>query len=672
MNVVRGRSRWLLHVAAICTFALAVLWTSRAVLEHPATVVTFRLPANALSVSDLRQNVAQIAYASRSLWTDPRSFFDGQMCYPTGAGVSLGEHMLGEGVLGLPARLLWNDPVVTFNFVVAVRPLIGAVSMYALAYYWTGSFAAALIAGFAFGFHPVRLRDLIHPSVVGNELIPAILLSMHLLFTRRRWWDAVILSVLAAFQMLESIYVLMQLAIAVGIYGTHLLWRNRRTLLELLPKLAVVAAPLAVLAAWLFGPYLEARELWGVHQGRAAIPIGPDSMSLGHRYYPGSCLLLLAALGLLDRLRGARTIRGDDPRVPMALIAVVAIWFVFGLHVPWTQWFVRPLRVLLQSWIPGLDAGRAPSNALFVAAVSFGLLAAYGVRALSEKIGPIPRAIVAGIVAIACVAEVFVPALAKRSFGISIPEEAFHVRPPESDVAAMRDLPPGPVVNYPIMSQGWGAFIRSKGVLLAAYHEHKVEACMTSFKTPVQLEIETIANRLPSASAAQDLWTLGFRTIIFSGKTPADQVIQGLSDRDAIPHLVPIGEGETIRVFELEGGPPITTDIASLSPIADSQSSRAAKDIELRFGMRGGNSSFRHPDPVQPSELLVTWNRDGTAVASKRLRALLPLALAPGHTAELVVEDRVPPNPGFYIVTLKLADDPSHVVGTRYVVVPHT
>jgi len=669
MNFVRVRSTWIVHILALCAFALAALWTSRAVREQPASLVTLRLPANALSVSDLKQNVAQIAYATRALWTDPRSFFDGQMCYPTGSGVSLGEHMLGEGILGLPAHLLWNDPIVTYNFVVAFKPLIGALSMYALAYYWTGSFAAALIAGFAFGFHPMRLRDLVHPSVVGNELIPAVLLSLHLLFTRRRWRDAVVLTVLAALQMLESLYVLMQVAIAVGIYGTCLLWRDRRTLPALLPKLVVVAAPLAALAAWVFGPYLESRELWGANQGRVALPIGPYAMFPGNRHYPGSFLLLLAALGLLDRLRGARTERGNDPRVAMALITVVAIWFVFGLHVPFTQWSVPPLRVLL-SWLPGLDAGRAPANALFVTAVSLGLLGAYGVRALVEKIGPMPRAILVAMMAIACVAEVFVPAFAERSFGISLPATAFHLRPPEADVALIRDLPPGPVLDFPIHSRGWGSFITSKGVLLAAYHEHRLAACMTSFKTPVQLEIEAIANRLPSASAALDLWTLGFRTIIFSGRDRSDQVIQGLSDRTATPHLLPIGEGETIRVYELAMGTPVTTDIKSLSPVVASQASHADKEIELHFEMRSGDSAFRHPDPVQPSELVVTWSRDGTAVGSNRVRALLPLALAPGHTAKLVVEDRVPPTPGFYIVTLTMADAPSHIVGTKYVVVP--
>lgn len=679
VNSHRSRTGWGLHVAAFCAFAIAALWNSRPALMDPSTLVTLRLPADAVWVSDIKQNVAQIAYVSRALWTNPRNFFEGQMCYPVPAGISLGEHMLGEGLLALPAYLLWDDPLVTFNFVVTVRPLIGALSMYALAYYWTGSFAAALIAGFAFGFHPMRLHDLIHPSVVGNELIPAILLSLHLLMTRGRWRDVFILTVLAALQMLESLYVLLQVAIAVGIYGPYLLWRQRRAIPALLPKLAVVAMPLVALAAWVFGPYLETRDVWGVLQGRGAFPTPAHFVLPGNRYYPGSCLLLLASLGLLDRVRGARrAIGGYDPRLPMALIAVVALWFVFGWNVPVAGWHVQPLRAILLPWLPGLDAVRAPGNALFVAAVSLGLLAAYGVRALGEKAGPGPRAIIAGLVAIACVGEVFVPAFAERSFDHPLPTTSFRIRPPDRDVAVVRDLPPWPVLNIPFYNRGLGALHMGRGVLLAAYHERRLAACKASFITPAQDQVEAIAGRLPSASAAQELWALGLRTIIFSAQDEAknrenaSRISAGLSDRAAGAHLVPIGEGETIRVFKIEGGAPTTTDIASLSPVVESEVQPAARDILLRFGVRSGDSLFRHPDPLQPKDLVVTWTRDGTTVQSKRTRALLPMAVAPGRTAEIVVEDRIPSTPGFYVVTLALADEPGHVVGRRHVVVTHT
>jgi len=671
----QSRTGWGLHIAAFCVFAVAALWTSRPALMDPATVVTLRLPADAVWLSDIKQNVAQIAYVSRALWTNPRNFFEGQMCYPVPAGIALGEHMLGEGLLALPAYLLWDDPLVTFNFVVTVRPLIGAVSMYALAYYWTGSFAAALIAGFAFGFHPMRLRDLIHPSVVGNELIPAILLSMNLLVTRRRWRDAFVLTALTALQMIESLYVLLQLAMAVGVYGPYLLWRHRRVIPSLLPKLLVAAVPLAALASWVFGPYLETRDVWGVLQGRGAFPTPLHFVAMGNRYYAGTCLLLLAAVGLLDRLRGARSNGGHDPRLPMAIVAVIAIWFVFGWRVPLIGTPVPPLRTILLPWLPGLDAVRAPGNALFVVAVSLALLAAYGVRALIAPLGAKPRAVIAGLIAIACVAEVFVPAIATHSFEFPPPSTSYRIRPPERDVAAVRDLPPWAVLNIPFLNRGLGALHMGRGVLLAAYHERRLAGCKASFVTPAQDEIEAIAGRLPSAAATRELWALGLRTVIFSGqdhelnRTKATRITDWLSERERDLKFAPLNEGDTIRVYEIAGDTPVTTDIATLAPVVESEAQPAARDIELRFGMRTGGETFRHPDPIQPRDLLVTWSRDGAAVQSKRVRTMLPLALAPGRTGEIVIDDRTPSALGFYIVTLSLADDPDRVLGRRHVAV---
>jgi hypothetical protein len=664
-----------LHALAFCAFSIAALWTARATLEEPAAVVKLRLPANAIWTSDVRRNLAQIAYVSRTLTTDPRRFFDGPMCYPTPSSVSLGEHMLGEGLLGLPAHLLWDDPVVTFNFVVAVRPLLGALSMYALAYFWTRNAGSALIAGFLFGFHPLRLQDLTHPSVVGNEWIPAILLAMHLLFARRLWRDAVALAVLTGLQMLESLYVLLQLAIAASVYGSYLLWRYRRSVPALLPKLTLLAVPLAALGAWSLGPYLETREMWGVLQGRRAFPAPIGFLHFGDHFYPGSCLLLLAALGFLDRLRGARTSCGYDPRLPLVLLALAATWFVIPWRLPATDLVISSLRQLLVPWVPGLDAVRAPANVVFVAVVPLALLAAYGVLALTEKLAPSRRRTIAACLAIACATEVFHPALATRSFGAPMPSTVFRVRPDEKDLAVLRDLPPGPVLDVPLNYQGLGVLFMSRAVLLGAYHGRRQAACKASFITPVQHEIAAIVERLPSSIAAQELWALGLRTIVFYGqkdrrsRAAADAIIKVLTHPAAKPRLVPVGVGSTVRVFEMTAGAPATSDVALLTPVVAAQTSRTAAEIELRFGIRSTASTFRHPDPVRMTDLVVTWRNTGIAAQSKRLRALLPLALAPGRTAQIVVEDRAPPIPGTYEVTLTLGTDPERVLGARRVVV---
>lgn len=675
MTAQRTQTRPATHVAAVFLFTIAALWTSRAVLQDPATFVTQRVPSDAVWTADMRRNVAQIAYASRRMSHDPARFFEGPMCYPIADSVSLGEHMLGEGLLGIPAHLLWADPIVTFNFVVGARPLLGALSMYALAFYWTGSAAAALIAGFSFGFHPIRLRDLTHPSVVGNEWIPAVLLALHLLFAKRRWRDAILLAGFAALQMLESFYILLQLTLAVGVYATYLLWRYRRSLATLLPKLSLVAALLVALAAWTLGPYLTSRDVWGILQGRTGFPTLPRFLGFGGPYFPGTCLLLLAAIGVLDRLRAARRERGYDPRWLWVCMILVAWWFVLPLRLAALDLVIPPLRALLADRLPGLDAVRAPGNVFFVAAVPLAAVAAYGVLALVEKSAPRLRTFIVAGLAVACVAEVFHPALATRSFGKPVPSTALSLRPETEDLAALAELPPGPVLDFPLSYDGAGPLFLSRPILLGAYHGQRQAACKASFITPVQREIAKIAERLPNPAAAQEIWALGLRTIIFHEQSKeatrrrASDIVKALSKPSSKPRLRPVASGKTIRVFRLEAGGPSTNELSALVPVNGNQGSRPGAETELRFGVRSSGSTFRHPDPVQPSDVVVTWRRDGQVTRSEHHRVLLPVALALNRSTELTVRTRAPRKPGPYVVTLALATDPDRPMGRRRVTV---
>jgi hypothetical protein len=678
MRIGRNRPAWILHLLALCAFALAALWNSRAVLEHPATVVTYDPAAGfprkfesraregaELMSSDLKRGVAQLSYAARTLSTDPLEFFDGWMCFPIG-GVPLGEHMLGDGIVGIPAQILWSDPVATYNFVVTLKPWLAAAGMYALTYYWTASWAAALLAGFLFGFHPMRLADAAHPSVVGNEWIPAILLCLDLLFTRRRWRDAILLAVIAPIQLLSSMYVLIQCALVVGVYGVHLAWRHRDAILVLLPKLALVAGSLVLVGTWALGPYLEIRELWNIRERPAGFRGPPAFFWFGRQYFPGIGLILLASLGLLDRLFAGP--RDRDPRLPLTAALLATVWFLFPWRVPFTPLTVPNLGEVMHTYVPGVAAVRAPDKVFFGVTVPLAVLAAFALRALGARLAAAPRAIVLTLLGAACVAEVFVPSAAARSFGAALPSMAFRLRPPERDLDAVRDLPDGAVLDLPGNYHFLWLGKLSRYVLLGAYHGHRISSCKASFRTPVQFEVNKIALRLPAADAARELWALGFRTVIFHAqdvdpfRQQADRVLAALADPAAGPHLIPLGEGETIRVARLVADGPVTTDIGSLSPSPRPRLARTAGAVGLPFGLRGGEVTFRHPEPIEPTDLFVTWKQGGTVVHSETVRGLLPLALAAGRSDDIRIGASVPERPGHYEVTLALADDPNLIL----------
>lgn len=680
-----GSARWR-HLAAAALFAVAAVWCNRAVLDRPATVVNFEAVAQQsgwagpMVGSDLTRGLTQITYASRALATRPLEFFEGGMCHPSADSVTYGEHMLGEGLQGLPAYLLTGDPVFTYNFVVTLKPWIAAVAMYALAYYWTGNTAAALIAGLLFGFHPMRVTDLLHPSVRANEWIPLVLLSLDLVFTRRRWRYAVLLAAVASAQVLESMYVLIQYMLIAGIYGAYLCFRHWRALPGILPKLLFVAASITATAWAVLGPYIQTREVWGILENRSSWTF-PTQFALGAELYPGNCLLLLAAVGLGDRLFARTRRRGYDPRLPLALAAFAIAWFVLPLPISWTGFRAPALRHLAQSWLPGLGAVRAPNYVFVGILVPLSLLAAYGARAIADVVGSHGRgaawrrASAFAIVALVCVAEVVTPAWADWTFGTTMPSAPFPMRPSEADLAAIRDLPPGPVLdlpgNYTFLWMGH----LSRYVLLGAYHGRRVSSCKSSFLTPVQYEVNAIAQRLPDPDAARELWALGFRTIIFhvqnldGQRRNADSILAALDKRDG-PRLIPIAAGETVRVARLIAEGPVTTDVRSLSIASRGRLPLVLGGKGLRFGIKAGSKTYRHADPIEPTTFQVTWKRGRQVVHSESVRGLLPLALAAGRKTDIAVDANIVGiSHNRYDVTLSIAGDPDIVIGREEIVV---
>ena len=84
----------------------------------------------------------------------------------------------------------------------------------------------------------------------------------------------------------------------------------------------------------------------------------------------------------------------------------------------------------------------------------------------------------------------------------------------------------------------------------------------------------------------------------------------------------------------------------------------------IPFAIRnGGDSTYRHPDPVEPTPVVVRW-RDAAGERSFVVRTLLPLALAAGEEILRPVETSVPAPPGRYEVTLEL-EEPDRIVLAR-------
>jgi hypothetical protein len=657
------------------------LWAARAILPAPASTLPY-----AARVADKRFRVieqgdqhfvaAAVTGNARRFVTAPWDLFENGFCHPMRRAVTLGEHMFGNGLLGVVPWLLTRDPVFTTNAVVVLTLWLPALAMYALVHYWTASPGAAFVAGLLFAIHPNRVVDPGHPFVHGNQWTPLALLFAHRLFVRRRWRDAAGLVLFVGLQLLESFYQVVALAILGGTYGLYLLIRYWRFLPELAPKLLAAGVAVATWAALVLAPYLQARETWGI-AGRGFTYLNyVYQFSPGRDAYPGSVVIALGTVALFDRLRGPRRTRGgEDPRLIYLAAGLVLFWTVVHvLPLPGFGVVLPSLSKSLRQVIPGLEAGRALAFARHGVYLVAAFLAGYGILALTARRGPGVRGLVVGLLAAAAWAEVFWPRLAVPGFGGPVDWRAYRVRPPAELVRLYGEGGPGGVVDIPMSAAIPTAL--AEYVFLSAYHHQPVAACYNSYTVPILQDVEALVARLPDERAAAALHALGFRTLVMHEERLLPGALVAYRQRLARaaagdPRLVPLGRVGLHVAYRIESGGRVDSTLAALaSSVASPATVRAAPPTSLvPFTFRNGApATYRHPEPIEPTPLLVRWrDPSGAVVAETRVAHLLPIALARGEEAVRWIELPVPAVANELEVSLAPARDPDLVIARQRV-----
>jgi hypothetical protein len=661
-------------VAAGCYLA-AALWAMRVVLPHPSVVLPYPAavpePWRTMYQNDQRAITWAIARNARVFASGHLDRERDGQCFPMAKSYTLGEFMLAEGGLGVVPFAVSRDPVFTANAVVVLSLWLAALAMYVLVYCWTGSAGAAFVAGLLFGFDPARINDPGHASVHANMWTPLALLFAQRTFTAGRWRDVLGLASALGLQVLESFYQLLALAILGGVYGAYLAARHWRRLPSLAPKLLVLAGAVGVTALVVLGPYLRTSETWRLLQGRPLTFVQPQDFRVGEYAYPGTVVLLLALVAVVDRLRGARRMLDHDPRLPLVVGALALVWTLlpemrlpFGVTIP-------SLAILLTRAIPGLSAVRGLANLRYGVTLVATVLAGFGVLVLVERVSRRARAAIVATIVVLVLGEIFYAPAALRSPASSARLAAYEARPRGDVLGVYRGLPEGAVLDLPFSFDLRGE-LRDMAyyVMLAAYHERPVAACYNSFKGPLQREVETLASRLPDPGAADALYALGFRTIVVHEHLagPGSGTSQGLRALEGRTH-VEAEMGFHVR-FSLTSPVPVDTSLEALAAatgpegVADVVPPQASLDFAFR---NHSSSTYRHPEPIEPTTLLVRWRSEGgDLVEASQARALLPPALGRGEETVRAIDVTVPPGAGLFEVSLAPADAPDLVLGRRW------
>lgn len=674
----RGGGR---HVAALLLYLTIALWALRAVLPAPASTLPYPLDAGParwklLNIGDQSLTAWGVSRNARTILTAPGALFQAEQCYPLQNSLTLGEHMVGDGLLGALPYLLTRNPILTYNAVALLSLWLAAAAMYSLTYYWTQSAAASFVAGLLFGFHPSRLGDLVHLHVIHNQWTPLAILFADRLFTRRRWRDALGLTLFVCLGLLGSFYQVLVLAIIGAGYGAYLLSRTLPRLVSLLPKLALFLAATAALAYAVFFPYLRTKSLWGVLEGRGRILNNPSDFAFGAGAYPGSVLLLLASIGLFVALARKGEDQRADPRLPLAICSLLLLWAsTVSLPVPLTSYRIPSLYLLAGEALPGLGAVRAPAAVRSGIYLVGALFAGMGLAWILENLCGAKRGAATVLLSGAALAEIFFPPLSRLSFAKTLEYQPYLARPLPGVVELYRRQAPGPILDLPLSFTKVG-FIpwMPHYVFMSAFHHQPVAACYNSFITDVQWEIERLAKRLPDPVAADALYGLGFRTVMLHYEllSTSGHLIRMVNMPSSKTHMVKSGQVLFHTAFRLLGTGKTVADLGVLEAGTEgSLFPEIASPPEALVAFRLRNRSqaiFIHPAPIEPTPLLVSW-RDGSGrvVKQEATKALLPLALGPGEEAIRRLRVEVPRKMGAYTVSLAPAGQPALVLAKREV-----
>jgi len=361
------------------------------------------------------------------------AYWNAPIFAPAPYGFALSETLLGLVWLTTPLQWLGASPLVAYNVLVLVTPVLNGLSMYWLCLTLTGRRDAAVVGGLAYAFAPYHASQIAHVQTQAMFWMPVALVGLHRYWdTGRRLW-LVCLAAATALNGLACGYFLLYFAVLLGL---AILWLTiaSGTVRKVLGVGAALAAAALVLAP-LIVTYRQVRQAWNLRRPLFEIEsFGADLLLLaagherlrlwplsnvdwdlpGREYpqYPGIVITLLLVAGAIAvlmrrrafvraevRLQPDTTTPPDAPNVEEA--APVRIGSVAGLYATGALLAVvlalgptariagepvwRPAPFAWLMALPGFDATRVPALFGAIAALCLAVLAARAVVRLAPR-----------------------------------------------------------------------------------------------------------------------------------------------------------------------------------------------------------------------------------------------------------------------------------------------
>ncbi len=479
--------------------------------------------------ADTALNAWILSWVAHQVSWAPLHLFDANIFYPEPRTLAFSEHMVVQGVMGVPLFALGLSAVTVYNLLLLAGFTLSGFVMAVVVEGWTGSVGAGLVAGLAYAFNAHVFVRFGHMQALHVEFLPIALAALFALMARPAWPTAAVLAAACALQALTSNYLLVMTAVALAAAAaaTPSAWFRAGAARRWALAGAAAAACALVLLPFLL-PYYYAKTTQGLVRpfDEVAMYSGQwrDYLATGgrlhyqlwsHNFFQDATPLFpgVTVLGLALYAMAARETWRDPRWRGMMAIAVVGVALSFGASLPGYRWLYDHLSIL-----QGIRAA-VRFGWLWLAAVA--VLAGVGVRRLERRWPAYATAIAIAAAVLVSVEVTRAPMSYTRFAGIP---------PIYAHVAALVD----PVlVELPFPEPG---AIQDNGpyVLASTTHFHALLNGYSGF-TPASYHLHAaVARRLPSAAAVHELGYLGATHLIAHGAKLGAEAIDQLEASGAV------------------------------------------------------------------------------------------------------------------------------------------
>ncbi len=491
-----------------------------------------------------------MAWVAHQVVRDPLALFQANAFYPYRNSLAFGDHLLPEGLLGLPVNLLTGNAVLALNLVTAFGLFSSALVAFFVTAKILGSRAAGLLAGTFIGFNGFMQGELLRVNVLQLQGWSLALLFLWRFSTDASWRNGWGFALSLGLQGLTGTYYAIYSAlVAPGLVLAACLAHRRRPRMQEAYRLIVPALIVGAAGLLFLSPY---RRVAAESLSQKPIADGADIASfflpgadfqLFRGWFPaaphGESNHFLGYLPLAFGLMGLLALRADRERVPAerSFFAMAGLWFMglgalisIGAYPRFMDVSLgaSPYLFVLNA-VPTLRGMATAERAGVLVHIGLALLAAVGAeRIFRHRRGPALALVLASIGA----AEQWT----KPGPGFAIP--AGSELPPVYRYLAAGQ---GPVVEVPVFPDRLLRF-RALYPYFSTYHWRPVPLGRASFYPPAHDYLATLLQGFPDPVSLQALRALDIRDIVVHPKMWSNR-------RGARLRVLEGGEFQLLRSF---------------------------------------------------------------------------------------------------------------------------